>query len=189
MLQHDLKPGDALLIVDVQVDFCPGGALPVPEGDEVVPILNEWISAARRTKIPVVASRDWHPRQHLSFEDEGGERPPHCVQYSTGAAFHPGLELPDDVLKVSKGLRFDKDQYSAFDDTGLGRFLRRQGVRRIWLGGLAEDVCVRALALAAREEGFEIRLIADATRAIDDANGEKAERAMREAGAVIEKAA
>ena len=189
MQPNELQPGDALLIVDVQVDFCPGGALPVPDGDGIVAVLNDWIAAAGAANIPIVASRDWHPRQHVSFEDQGGKWPQHCLQDSAGAEFHPDLDLPDEVVKVSKGVRFDKDQYSAFDATGLGVFLRKLGVQRIWLGGLAEDVCVRATALAAREEGFDVRLLSDATRAIDETKGERAEREMREAGVVLEEAA
>ncbi len=189
MHKHELKNTDALLIVDVQVDFCPGGALPVPEGDMIVPLLNEWIAAADRADIPVIASRDWHPAQHVSFEPQGGKWPPHCLQDSPGAGFHPGLQLPDNVVKVSKGVRLDKDQYSAFDETGLGEFLRERGVRRIWLGGLALDVCVRASALSACEEDFEVHLLADATRAIDEEQGARAVREIRQAGAKIEQAA
>src|SRR5690349_9197046 len=98
-----LGPSDALIIVDVQNDFCPGGALPVPEGDRVVPVLNRWNEAASAGGATVVASRDWHPAGHVSFRERGGPWPPHCVQDTKGAAFHPGLRLPADVLIVSKG--------------------------------------------------------------------------------------
>ena len=109
-----LKPGDGLLIVDVQKDFCPGGALPIAEGDRVVPILNRWLRAARERGIPVYASRDWHPRRHASFREQGGPWPPHCIQGSEGARFHPKLELPEDAVAIAKGVRLDHDQYSAF---------------------------------------------------------------------------
>jgi nicotinamidase/pyrazinamidase len=112
-----LRDGDALLIVDVQNDFCPEGALPIPDGDHPVPVLNEWIAAAGRAGIPIYASRDWHPRGHPSFDSEGGPWPAHCLQDTEGAAFHPGLHLPEDVVVVTKGTRFDRDQYSAFDET------------------------------------------------------------------------
>lgn len=181
-----LRPGDALLIVDVQIDFCPGGALPIEHGDEVVPILNRWIAAAVGARVPVYASRDWHPRHHLSFTESGGEWPVHCVQDSAGARFHPGLELPDSAIVVTKGVRFDRDQYSAFDETGLATEMRARGVRRIWVGGLAQDVCVRATVLDARREGFAAIVIADGTRPVTRAGGERANAEMRQAGASFE---
>lgn len=181
-----LRPGDALLIVDVQIDFCPGGALPIEHGDEVVPILNRWIAAAASAAVPVYASRDWHPRHHLSFTESGGEWPVHCVQDSAGARFHPGLELPDSAIVVTKGVRFDRDQYSAFDETGLATEMRARGVRRIWVGGLAQDVCVRATVLDARREGFAAIVIADGTRPVTRAGGERANAEMRQAGASFE---
>jgi nicotinamidase/pyrazinamidase len=181
-----LQSGDALLIVDVQIDFCPGGRLPIERGDEVVPVLNQWIAAADEARVPVYASRDWHPRSHLSFKEAGGEWPVHCVQDSDGARFHPRLKLADSTVIVTKGVRFDRDQYSAFADTGLATALRKAGVRRVWIGGLAQDVCVRDTALAARHEGFDVLLISDATRPITSAGGEQAIADMRSAGVRIE---
>lgn len=181
-----LRPDDGLLIVDVQIDFCPGGSLPIDRGDEVVPVLNRWIAAAVDAGVPVVASRDWHPKQHLSFKDAGGDWPVHCVQDSVGARFHPQLTLPDSAILVTKGTRFDRDQYSAFDATGLATELRKRGVRRLWIGGLAQDVCVRATVLDARREGFDTIVIADATRPVTVAGGEGAVEDMRLAGAGFE---
>ena len=100
-----LGPTDALIVVDVQNDFCPGGALPVPEGDRVVPVLNRWIEAARAGGAAVVASRDWHPPGHVSFRERGGPWPAHCVQGTDGAAFHPGLRLPADAAHRQQGNR------------------------------------------------------------------------------------
>src|SRR5690606_2098089 len=94
-LTEFLKTGDGLLIVDVQKDFCPGGALPVEKGDQVVPVINHWIAAAAARNVPVYASRDWHPLGHISFKERGGPWPPHCIQDSDGAKFHPDLALPD----------------------------------------------------------------------------------------------
>jgi len=181
-----LRQNDGLLIVDVQIDFCPGGALPIEHGDEVVPVLNHWIAAAVDSGVPVVASRDWHPKQHLSFMESGGQWPVHCVQDSVGAQFHPGLTLPDSAVVVTKGTRFDRDQYSAFEETGLATELRKRGVRRLWVGGLAQDVCVRATVLDARREGFDTIVIADATRPVTLADGERAIEEMRHAGAGFE---
>ncbi len=181
-----LRSGDALIIVDVQIDFCPGGALPIEHGDAVVPVLNGWINAAALARIPVFASRDWHPRHHLSFVESGGEWPVHCVQDTPGARFHPELRLPDSTIVVTKGVRFDRDQYSAFDQTGLATELRKRGVRRVWVGGLAQDVCVRATVLDARRDGFDTIVIADATRPVTGAGGERANEEMRQAGARFE---
>jgi nicotinamidase/pyrazinamidase len=181
-----LRPGDALIVVDVQVDFCPGGRLPVEHGDEVVPVLNRWMTAAGEAHIPIYATRDWHPLQHPSFTEFGGPWPVHCVQDSPGARFHPDLKLPAAVVIVTKGVRFDRDQYSAFDETGLATELRKHGVHRVWVGGLAQDVCVRATVLDARREGFDVVVIADATRPVTHAGGERANEEMRQAGAYVD---
>lgn len=188
-IRNQLREGDALLVVDVQPDFCPGGKLAIDNGDRVIPVLNDWISAAVQAGVPVYASRDWHPAHHVSFKESGGQWPEHCVQDTPGARFHPDLALPGDAVKVSKGVRLDKDQYSAFDDTGLAGNLDERGVGRLWVGGLAEDVCVRATVLDACKAGFETRLIPDATRPVTREGGEKARREMREAGAIVEQPA
>ena len=175
----------ALLIIDVQNDFCPGGSLPVPEGDQVVLILNQWI--AEFTGL-IVASRDWHPPDHISFRERGGDWPPHCIQNTPGAAFHPNLHLPANTLVISKGTQSDFDQYSAFDRTNLAEALRERGINRVWVGGLAQDICVRATGLAALGEGFETHVIRSATRAINSrpGDGELALAEMARAGAIIE---
>jgi nicotinamidase/pyrazinamidase len=181
-----MSDGDALLLIDVQNDFCPSGALPIEEGDHVVPILNRWLRAARRRGIPVYASRDWHPRGHVSFVESGGQWPAHCVQDTKGAEFHADLELPDDVVLVAKGVRFDRDQYSAFEETGLDQRLRRDGVRRLWAGGLALDVCVRATVLDALRAGLEVRVLVNATRPVAAQRGRSALDEMESAGAILE---
>lgn len=181
-----LRHGDALVIVDVQRDFCPGGALPIARGDEVVPVLNRWIGAAAAAGVPVYASRDWHPMHHPSFDASGGSWPTHCLQDSEGARFHPELALPDSAVVVTKGTRFDKDQYSAFDDTGLATELRGRGITRLWVGGLAQDVCVRATVLDARREGFETIVISDGTRGVTPEGCARAADDMEQAGAAFE---
>ncbi len=188
MTPPPLGPSDALLVVDVQNDFCPGGALPVAEGDRIVPVLNRWIEAARAGGAVVVASRDWHPPGHVSFRERGGPWPAHCVQNTDGAAFHPGLHLPDDAVIVSKGTDPDHDTYSAFGGGQIADDLRRRGIRRLWVGGLAEDYCVRATVLDGLKAGFEVHLIADAVRPVDvqPGDGRRARREMREAGCVVE---
>jgi nicotinamidase/pyrazinamidase len=184
-IEEMLQPGDALFLVDVQIDFCPGGALPIAEGDKVVPVLNRWIAAAVAKGVPVFASRDWHQLGHPSFKERGGPWPPHCIQDSEGARYHPDLHLPADTIKVTKGARFDKDQTSDFDQTGLSVRLHQDGVRRLFVGGLAEDVCVHDTVIGGLQEGFEMVVILDGTRPITAEGGEKARRAMRKAGAQL----
>lgn len=181
-----LRPTDALLIVDLQNDFCPGGALPVGEGDGVVAVLNRWIAAAAQGGADVIASRDWHPPGHVSFHERGGPWPTHCVQGTAGAAFHPQLALPPDARIVSKGTDAGRDHYSAFEGTGLADLLRKRGIRRLWVGGLALDVCVRATVLDALKEGFEVHLLQPATRPVDPGEGPGALEQMRAAGCVLE---
>ncbi len=162
----ELKKHDALLIIDVQKDFCPGGALAIPEGDTVIAPLNIWIDKAKRSEVPVYASRDWHPREHPSFTGQSGDWPPHCLQDSEGARFHPDLHVPDHAIVITKGVRLDIDQNSAFEQTGLATHLRNAGIKRLFIGGLALDVCVWATVEDARKAGFEVCLISDATRAV-----------------------
>jgi nicotinamidase/pyrazinamidase len=178
----ELGSGDALLLVDVQRDFCPGGALPIPQGDRVVPVLNRWLRAARAGGVPVIASRDWHPPGHPSFREQGGPWPPHCLQDSEGARFHADLELPPDAFLVSKGTRYDRDQLSAFDETGLAALLGRLGIRRLFVGGLALDVCVLATALDAVRAGFAVRLAAGGALPVTEPGGRAAREQLRAAG-------
>jgi nicotinamidase/pyrazinamidase len=180
---------DALVVVDVQNDFCPGGALGVSGGDEVVPVLNRYIERFRAAGAPVFATRDWHPAKTKHFEAYGGLWPPHCVQGTPGAAFHAGLALPADAVVLSKGMDPEEDAYSGFqaeDASGMPFpvVLGERGVARIYVGGLATDYCVRATALDAAREGFEVAVLGDAIRAVDLApgDGERAIAEMRDAG-------
>lgn len=181
-------PQDALIVVDVQRDFCPGGSLAIEGGDQVVEVLNRYLREAASAGATVVASRDWHPPAHVSFQERGGRWPPHCVQGTKGAEFHPDLRLPEGTLVVSKGTHPDFDQYSAFDRTGLAAELRKRGIQRVWIGGLAQDVCVRATVLDALREGFETHVLVGATRPVDRASGERALAEMARAGALLEDA-
>ncbi len=181
----DLEKDDALMIVDVQNDFCPGGALPIDEGDRVVPVINDWIREAATQNIPVFASRDWHPKNHNSFEEEGGKWPPHCLQDTPGALFHKDLKLPPSAVVVTKGVRFDQDQNSAFDQTGLEVYMKRRGIRRLFISGLALDVCVLATALDARKHGIEVVLVPDATRPVSQEGGAQAMKRMSDAGVTL----
>jgi nicotinamidase/pyrazinamidase len=177
------QKGDALLIVDVQNDFLPGGALAIEHGDEILPALNDCIEKAKDAGAPIYASRDWHPVGHLSFQEEGGKWPPHCIQDTEGAAFSASLMLPEDAVVVTKGVRFDQDQNSAFDQTGLARKLKQDGVNRLVVGGLAQDVCVLATVLDARKEGFEVLVVEEGTRPVTTEGGRQALTDMIKAGA------
>jgi nicotinamidase/pyrazinamidase len=181
-----LLASDALLIVDVQRDFCSGGALSITGADEIIPTINDLIKQAIEAKAVVIASRDWHPPNHSSFRAFGGIWPAHCVQGSDGAKFHAALRLPDDALIVTKGQTVDKDQYSSFDATGLADELRRRGVKRVLICGLAQNACVRATVLASVKAGFETHLWLSATRAVVPAHGEKAVAEMVGSGVIVE---
>jgi nicotinamidase/pyrazinamidase len=180
-----MQPHDALLLVDVQGDFLPGGALGVPEGDRVVPVLNRYIALARKKQIPVFASRDWHPANHCSFKHRGGPWPPHCIAGTEGAQITPALELPADAVLVDKGTSEEADAYSAFNGTTLAGELRARGVKRILVGGLATDYCVLNTVRDALKESFEVVLLTDAIRAVDvnAGDGVRAEAEMLERGA------
>jgi nicotinamidase/pyrazinamidase len=182
--------GDALIVVDVQNDFCPGGSLAVPRGDEVVPVLNEYMGRAQEAGIPIFASRDWHPPDTAHFQQYGGIWPVHCVHDTPGAAFHPDLRLPPSAQVVTKGTGKRDEGYSAFegrleDGRDLDPALREAGVTRVYVGGLATDYCVRATVLGARERGYDVVWLRDASRAVEvqPGDGERATAEMLAAGA------
>ena len=180
------SPKQALIVVDVQNDFCPGGTLAVANGDEVVEPLNEQIDEFLQRGDPVYKSRDWHPPTTKHFEAYGGTWPVHCVQNTKGAEFHPALRDDPRITVVSKGLG-DTDCYSAFDETDLASQLREQGVEEVVVGGLATDYCVKNTVLDALKHGFKVKLLEDSTRAVDlqTGDGDRAIEEMRAAGAEI----
>lgn len=187
-----LKAGDALLVIDVQRDFMPGGALGIQEGELIIPPLNRVITAFLRQRLPVLYSRDWHPADHCSFQAQGGPWPPHCVQNSPGAAFDARLDLAPKPLIFSKGQHRAEDQYSAFlaEDEGgqpLSATLRRQGLRRLFVAGLATDYCVSNTALDLRRAGYGVIVLTDACRAVnlDPDDERQALRRMAGAGATL----
>jgi nicotinamidase/pyrazinamidase len=184
-----LKPGvgDALLVVDVQNDFLPGGSLAVARGDEVVPLLNRCLALFAKKELPLYASRDWHPSDHCSFRAQGGPWPPHCMADTYGAEFPATLELPADAVIISKADTPEKDAYSAFGGTDLGLRLKAIDVRRLFVGGLATDYCVLNTVKDALALGYAVVLLADAVRAVEatPGDGEKAMMEMRTLGAQI----
>ncbi len=166
-LQVRVKPGDALIIVDVQRDFLPGGSLAVPGGDEVVSVLNEYLWCFVSKGLPVVATRDWHPADHCSFQERGGDWPPHCVAGTKGAEFAPELLLPPSATVIDKASFSDQEAYSGFAGTDLAQRLRQAGVTRLFVGGLATDYCVLNTVADALDEGFSVVVLVDAVRAVD----------------------
>jgi nicotinamidase/pyrazinamidase len=195
---------EVLLIVDVQNDFCPGGALAVPDGDAIVPVVNKLAAGFSH----VVLTQDWHPSGHASFasshpgkqpfdtiEVSYGEQilwPDHCVQGTQGAAFYPGLDVPHAELVLRKGFRRVIDSYSAFREndrrtpTGLANYLKEREFERITLCGLATDFCVLYSAIDAREAGFQVSIVTSACRGTDvDGSIARAIRSMSEAGVMV----
>lgn len=181
---------DALVAVDVQNDFCPGGALGVAHGAEVVPVLNRYARRFARAGACVFVSRDWHPARTRHFAAHGGVWPPHCVQGTPGAEFHPGFAPPPGAVVVSKGMDPEEDAYSCFQGrtehgTPFAEALAARGIRRLFVGGLATDYCVRSTALDALRAGLEVVVLVDAVRAVDltPGDGARALDEVRRAGA------
>ncbi len=170
----------ALLIVDVQKDFCPGGSLAVPGGDEIIPVINRYIRHFYDKGLPILASRDWHPAKTMHFKEYGGKWPAHCIQGSDGARFHAGLELPETVVIVSKGMSTERDdQYSSFQavtEEGIPfpEFLNKLGISKLYVCGIATDYCVRATVLDTLATGFAVTLLADAVSGVDLNEGDSA---------------
>ncbi len=183
-MAHEKKR--ALVVVDVQNDFCPGGSLAVEHGDEVVGPLNKLIEEFLERGEPVFKSRDWHPPQTKHFSDYGGTWPIHCVQNTHGAEFHPKLLDDKHIRVISKGLG-DEDNYSAFDGTDLALQLQRLRVEEVWVGGLATDYCVKNTVLDALKHGFRVKALKDAMRPVEvqPGDGDRAMDEMRQAGAEI----
>jgi nicotinamidase/pyrazinamidase len=186
------SPRSALLIVDVQKDFCPGGALAVPGGDRVVPVLNGHIANAEARGWTIYASRDWHPRETGHFQAFGGQWPPHCVQESEGARFHDALRLPPSAIVITKGQAPDSHGYSALegltpDGHTLLDDLRARQIERLYVGGLATDYCVKHSVLDARAAGLDVVVLGGAIAGVDLQPGDstRALAEMEAAGAAV----
>ena len=162
-----IEIGDVFLITDVQKDFLPGGALPVDRGNEIIPVLNEYIRDFHAAKANVLVSRDWHPTNHISFNTQGGPWPPHCIKETNGAKFSSDLKLPEHTLVISKATELTHESYSVFDGTILANELKRLGVKRLFIGGLATDYCIVNTVLDARKLGLETVVLMDATLGIN----------------------
>jgi nicotinamidase/pyrazinamidase len=187
-----MEANKALVILDVQNDFCPGGALGVQEGDRVVPVLNRYMEKFAQARMPIFVTRDWHPPRTTHFNTAGGLWPPHCVQGSKGAEFHPGLKISSDTVVLSKGMAVDEDSYSGFaavDSRGvvLNDVLRQSGIERIYVGGLATDYCVKETVLDGLRQGFQVVLLQDGICGVNlqPEDSDQAIDAMVKAGVTI----
>lgn len=179
-----MKIKKALLIVDVQNDFCPGGALGVPEGDKIVPYINKYIKIFSKKKLPIFATRDCHPIKTKHFKDFGGVWPVHCIQNTRGAQFYPKLRLPKETILLYKGIYPEKDGYSAFEaenENGMSflSLLKRLSVQEIYISGLAIDYCVKFSTSDALKQGFKVKLLMDAVKGVN-LRPNDSERAIKE---------
>jgi nicotinamidase/pyrazinamidase len=184
---QDMLPerGDALILIDVQNDFLPGGSLAVPDGDQIIPELNTVIQLFKQKKLPIFATRDWHPENHCSFKRNGGIWPVHCVAGTSGAAFPEALNLSDEIAIISKAQDPRTEAYSGLDNTDLNKRLKILNIKRVWVGGLATDYCVINTVRDLISEGYLVNLLIDAIRAvnINPEDGQKSEQEMIDLGA------
>ncbi|MGZ8421968.1 MAG: isochorismatase family protein [Nitrospira sp.] len=181
-----IGPGDALLVVDVQRDFLPGGALAVPDGAAVIPVLSNYCALFHSKGLPIIVTRDWHPPDHCSFRQQGGSWPTHCVAETPGAQFPEELQPLLSTIVISKGTDPKREAYSGFQDTVLHQYLQSCVIRRLFIGGLATDYCVLQTVRDARALGYAVSLLLDAVRAVNlhPEDGQKAETEMMRLGAL-----
>jgi len=179
--------GHALLVIDLQLDFMPEGALAVKDGDKIIPVINKLVKLFSAKEDMIFFSRDWHPEKHCSFFENGGTWPEHCVRGSRGARFHPDVQIPETSKIISKATTESKDAYSAFEDTELAEEMQKNNINTIYVCGLATDVCVRSTVLDGLKLGFRIIVVSDAVKAVDlePGDGDRAIQEMNAAGAEI----
>ena len=184
---YRLTKTDALIITDIQIDFLPGGALPVPEANKIIPVINSYIRHFKTAQAQIIASRDWHSANHISFKTQGGPWPPHCVQDTAGARFSSELKLPPNSLIISKATNPNHEAYSAFDRTNLTDELSKRKVKRLFVSGLATDYCVLNTVLDGCRLDFKTIVLMDATMGINVKSGdvERAVESMQKKGATL----
>lgn len=175
----------ALVVVDMQEDFCEGGSLPVRGCRALVDKINKYIDYFRNAGLAVIATRDWHPPNHTSFKERGGPWPAHCVAGSKGAQFVEGLKLPEDVIVVSKATEPDIEAYSAFKLTPLHYILASRGVKRLFITGVATDYCVKETAVEALKLGYEVIILVDAVAGVSEETSRKALEELVSEGAIL----
>jgi len=169
----------ALLLVDLQNDFFPGGALATPEGDSIIEPVNRLIEMFERDGLPMYATRDWHPEGHCSFQEQGGPWPPHCIRETPGAAFNPAIQMPDSAVVISKTTTQEKGAYSGFEGTDLAGRPRQAVVSSLVVAGLATDVCVKNTVFDGLEEGFDVTVVREAISGVEAQPGDS-DKAMQE---------
>lgn len=175
---------DALFVIDMQNDFLPGGALAVEGADKIIPAINNYIKIFENENLPIFFTRDYHPKNHLSFKENGGVWPPHCVQGTEGAAFPKELAMPNDNrFIISKGTSEDFDAYSAFQGTILHSLLQERGIKRVFLCGVATDFCVKHTALGALHLGYFTFILDNAIKGVFDEK--EAKELLLDKGAVF----
>ena len=184
-MKNLIPPSSVLIIVDVQKDFCSGGALEVPEGDRIIPVFNRYIRIFTEKDYTIIATRDWHPSDHCSFKTQGGPWPEHCVQNTPGAEFHPDLQLPQNTIVISSATHKEREAYSGFSGTNLEKILRNKNIQTLFIGDLATDYCVKHTVLDALKAGFDVFLLTDAIRGVNvnPGDSERAIEKMIAAGA------
>ncbi len=178
---------DALIVVDVQNDFMPWGTLPVPGADLIIPVVNDYLENFKKVGAPVFATRDWHPENHISFKENGGLWPRHCVQWSKGSQFPESLKLPKDSFIINKGYRPELEAYSAFQGTVLNDLLKERGVKRVFICGVATDYCVFNTALGAINLGYFVFVLEDGVKGVSEESSRKALDKLLKRGAVLVK--
>ncbi|MGZ8386335.1 MAG: isochorismatase family protein [Nitrospira sp.] len=178
-------PSDALLVADIQNDFLPGGALAISDGDDILPILENYIRQFHAHSLPIFLTRDWHPSNHCSFRPQGGPWPAHCVAGSPGSLPPPSFSAPSSAVIIYKAIDRDQEAYSAFQNTALDRHLRALSVQRLFIGGLATDYCVLNSVKDARSLGYDVCLLMDGIKAVNlrPDDGRRAEEEMFRLGA------
>lgn len=181
-----IHEGDALLVADIQNDFLPGGALGIPGGDKILPALHRYMEKFESKGNPIILTKDWHPANHCSFKGQGGIWPDHCVAGTQGAEHPPSFHPPRSAATIQKATEPDKEAYSAFQGTSLDARLKKAGIRRLFVGGLATDYCVLNTVRDALDQGYEVRLLLDGICAVnlEPADGPKAIEEMVQKGAV-----
>jgi len=185
MAELKLTDRDALIIVDVQNDFMPWGSLPVPGADEIISTINSYGELFSQRGLSVFATRDWHPENHISFRENGGIWPRHCVQWSRGADFPDSLKLPPGTFVINKADRPELEAYSGFQGTILDSLLKERGVKRIFVCGVATDYCVKNTALGGINLGYQVFILSDGIRGVAPETSREARRELLEAGAVF----
>ncbi len=176
---------DALIVVDMQNDFMPWGRLPVPGADRIIPEINNYCRLFSSRGLPVFATRDWHPENHVSFDINGGRWPVHCVQWSGGADFAEGLELPPDTFIINKGDRPELEAYSGFQGTVLNDLLKERGVKRVFICGVAAEFCVKHTCLGALNLGYTVFVLRDGIKGLSSESEEEAVGELLRSGAVV----